>query len=316
MIAGLILAAAMAAAPVAPPVAEPDWKLVWSDEFGGSRIDRRKWDFDVDCAGGGNEERQCYTARRSNASVGGGYLSITARRETWYGPAQMHGQPGSTGGAKEATKSFTSARLVTRGKASWRYGRVEVRARLPLGQGSWPAIWMLPEKWRYGSWPRSGEIDIMEAVNLGTPCVKCAGGRENHVLGTIHFGDHPPANKYLSTEVELSGAIDGFHTYRVDWSPERIAWSVDGRPYVERLLGEWSTPTSTDPHAPFDQPFHLILNLAIGGHLPEGRNLGGVSLSGFPRSMQVDWVRVWQRQDELASPDRSKGAEWDGVAKR
>lgn len=82
---------------------------------------------------------------------------------------------------------------------------------------------------------------------------------------------------------------------------------------VSRYCG---APTSTDPHAPFDRPFHLILNLAIGGHLPEGRNLGSVSLAGYPRSMQVDWVRVWQRQDELASPDRSKGAEWDGDAKR
>ncbi len=295
MIAGLILAAAIAAAPTAPPAVEPGWRMVWSDEFDGNRIERRKWDFDVDCAGGGNDERQCYTARRSNASVGGGYLSITARRETFHGPAQMHGQPGSAGAVKEATKSFTSARMVTRGKASWLYGRVEVRARLPQEQGSWPAIWMLPEEWHYGPWPRSGEIDIMEAVNLGTPCKDCAGGKEDHVLGTIHFADFPPHNKYLSTNVELVGAIDGFHVYGMEWSPDHIAWSVDGKRYAERHIGDWSTPASGDPHAPFDRPFHLILNLAIGGHLAEERNLGGVTNDGFPRTMQVDWVRVWQR---------------------
>ena len=302
MIAALLLAAATPSS--APP--PEGWRLVWSDEFDGQRIDRGKWNFDVDCAGGGNAERQCYTARRNNASVRGGYLSITARRETWHGPAQMHGQPG-TGAVKEATKPFTSARMVTRGKASWRYGRVEVRARLPQGQGSWPAIWMLPEEWHYGTWPRSGEIDIMEAVNLGTPCPTCSGGRENHVLGTIHFADHPPHNKYLSTNVELDGAIDDFHVYGMEWSPDRITWSVDAKPYAERKIGEWSTPASRDPHAPFDRPFHLILNLAIGGHLAEERNLGGVANSGFPRAMQVDWVRVWQRGNAAAGATPGNG---------
>ncbi|URD60902.1 glycoside hydrolase family 16 protein [Sphingomonas sp. KRR8] len=289
MITALLLAAA---APVAAP-ADDGYRLVWFDEFAGSTVDRSKWDFDVDCAGGGNEERQCYTARPVNASVRNGLLTITARRERSTGRASMAGQSDGSP-PRLATKEYTSARLVTRGKAAWRYGRVEVRARLPLGQGSWPAIWMLPEEWHYGPWPLSGEIDIMEAVNLGTPCAECRGGRENHVLGTIHFGARPPGNKYLSTNTELDGAVDGFHTYRVDWTPQTIDWFVDGRHYAHRALGEWSTPASSEPHAPFDRPFHLILNLAIGGHLPEGRNLKGVS-GGFPRTMQVDWVRVWQR---------------------
>ena len=293
MIGALLLAGATPS--VAPPPER--WRLVWSDEFDGQQIDRGKWDFDVDCAGGGNAERQCYTARPANASVRDGLLTITARREAYHGPAAMHGDTAATLGAL-ATEPFTSARLVTRGKASWRYGRVEVRAQLPLGQGSWPAIWMLPEAWRYGPWPLSGEIDIMEAVNLGTPCKQCSGGRENHVLGTIHFGDRPPRNKYLSTDVQLSGAIDGFHVYRMDWSPTAISWSVDGTPYARQRLGDWSTPGSSNPQAPFDQPFHLILNLAIGGHLPEGRNQKGISLKGFPRSMQVDWVRVWQQSTD------------------
>ena len=291
MIAALILAAAT---PPASPANADDYRLVWSDEFNGRAIDRSKWDFDVDCAGGGNEERQCYTARPVNASVASGLLTITARRERSTGRATMVGQS-AAGPQPQATKDYTSARLVTRGKAAWRYGRVEVRARLPLGQGTWPAIWMLPEEWHYGPWPLSGEIDIMEAVNLGTPCSGCRGGRENHVLGTIHFGARPPGNKYLSTETELTGRIDGFHTYRVDWTPETIDWFVDGRHYAHRAIGEWSTPASSERHAPFDRPFHLILNLAFGGHLPEGRNLKGVSTAGFPKTMQVDWVRVWQR---------------------
>jgi beta-glucanase (GH16 family) len=289
MIAALLLAAA------APVMGSADgYRLVWSDEFNGSAIDRTKWDFDVDCAGGGNDERQCYTARPVNAAVRNGVLAITARRERFSGRATMASQSNSAP-TKLATKEFTSARLVTRGKASWRYGRIEVRARLPLGQGSWPAIWMLPEEWKYGPWPLSGEIDIMEAVNLGTPCAKCRGGRENHVLGTIHFGARPPGNKFLSTETELDARIDGFHTYRVDWTPEAIDWFVDGRHFARRIVGEWSTPASRERHAPFDRPFHLILNLAIGGHLPEERNLKGISRKGFPRTMEVDWVRVWQR---------------------
>lgn len=294
MIAALLLAAAAAAAPAPAPTSSDGYRLVWSDEFNGRTIDRKKWDFDVDCAGGGNAERQCYTARPENASVRNGLLIITARRERWSGRATMAGQEN---GAPPSTtnKEYTSARMVTRGRAAWRYGRVEVRARLPLGQGSWPAIWMLPEEWQYGPWPLSGEIDIMEAVNLGAPCADCHGGKEDHVLGTIHFGPRAPNNKYLSTNTELDGAIDGFHTYRVDWTPTAIDWFVDNRHYAHRAIGEWSTPASSEPHAPFDRPFHLILNLAIGGHLPEERNLKGVSESGFPRRMEIDWVRVWQR---------------------
>ena len=291
MIAALILASTSIATPPRSPV----WRLVWVDEFNGTRIDRTKWNFDIDCAGGGNEERQCYTDRPRNASVGGGMLTITARRESASGPAEMHGDRKIDESMPKVTKPFTSARMVTRRKASWLYGRIEVRARLPRGQGVWPAIWMMPEDDAYGRWPRSGEIDIMEAVNLGTPCSGCREGIENHVLGTIHFGDYPPDNRYLSAEVQLAGSIDAFHIYGLEWSPTRIAWSVDRMPYAERRIGDWSTAGSKAPHAPFDRPFHLILNLAIGGHLPEGRNLRGVALTGFPRSMAVDWVRVWQR---------------------
>ena len=287
----LALAAQVSAAPSPPS----PYQLVWSDEFNGTRIDRSKWGFDVNCWGGGNAERQCYTDTPRNASVSGGLLTITARREKTSGFALPHDQRGGADGRRQTTKPFTSARMVTRGKAAWRYGKIEIRARLPLGQGTWPALWMLPEDNRYGAWPRSGEIDLMEAVNLGVPCRACASGREDHVLGTIHFGDRPPGNRFLSTNTTLPGAIDGFHVYSFEWTATTMQWSIDGRVYANRMIGEWSTPASRDKHAPFDTPFHLIMNLAIGGHLAEDRNAKGVDPTGFPKRMDIDWVRVWQR---------------------
>jgi len=204
-------------------------------------------------------------------------------------------------------RPFTSARLTTKGKAAWRFGRIEVRARLPQGQGTWPAIWMLPEKDLYGSWAASGEIDILEAVNLGVACARCPGGRENTILGTLHFGGKWPANKLKGEEVPFPEVLDGgFHTYAIEWLPGRITWTVDGRTYAVRTAEEWSTTGSATPGAPFDQPFHLILNLAVGGKLPEGRGMGGVQFDGDDRRMEVDWVRVWQH-DTAGAGGRSKG---------
>jgi beta-glucanase (GH16 family) len=279
--------------------AEDGWTMVWFDEFDGKKIDKSRWGFDADCWGGGNEEHQCYTKSPRNAGIEDGKLVITARNERVTGPAlPAHLRRMSSTPEAEATRAFSSARLTTRGKASWRYGKIEVRARLPQGQGTWPAIWMLPEKERYGAWAASGEIDILEAVNLGVPCANCPGGLENTILGTLHFGDKWPKNKSKGEEVPFPGALDGgFHTYAIEWFPDRIAWQVDGRTYAERTVSEWSTTGSAAPGAPFDQPFHLILNLAIGGKLAESRGVGGVRLDGYPKRMEVDWVRVWQKPD-------------------
>jgi beta-glucanase (GH16 family) len=157
---------------------------------------------------------------------------------------------------------------------------------------------MLPEKDRYGTWAASGEIDILEAVNLGVPCAKCPGGRENTILGTLHFGGKWPNNKHKGEEVPFPAVLDqGFHTYAIEWGPEKITWLVDGKPYAVRTADEWSTTGSAARGAPFDQPFHLILNLAIGGKLAETRGLGGVRLDGYPKRMEIDWVRVWQAPD-------------------
>ena len=284
-----------------------DWQMVWSDEFDGPSLDRGKWDFDVDCWGGGNGERQCYTASWRNAAVVDGKLVITALRQHATGPAHpRHQRLKAPDLHAEVSRDFTSARLTTRGKAAWRYGRIEVRARLPQGQGLWPAIWMLPEQDAYGSWASSGEIDILEAVNLGVPCASCAGGREDRILGTLHFGKPWPNNVQSGTEIHFPDVLEGFHTYAIEWDTNRIVWRVDGRTYAERKSSQWWSSGSTVTGAPFDQPFHLILNLAVGGTLAESRGLKGVSTKDFPKRFEIEWIRVWQKEGKsINSPSES-----------
>lgn len=290
---------------VAPtPVATSgNWQLVWSDEFSGSAVDPARWNLIADCWGGGNNERQCYTGRPENIVVANGILALVAREEQFTGAAwPVHLAPSQPDPNALATKPFTSGKLTTRGHASWTYGRFEMRARLPQGQGIWPAFWMMPEGDAYGSWPLSGEIDIMEAVNLGVVCDTCETGGENSVLGTLHFGDRPPGNVSQSREVSFPGVLDGeFHIYGVVWERGRFIWSVDGQVYGTMTDADWWTAASSDPQAPFDRPFHLILNLAVGGNWPENTALRGVSTAGFPKRMEVDWVRVWQCDADRAT---------------
>lgn len=285
------------------------WELVWSDEFDEGIIDGSKWGFDVDCWGGGNEERQCYTSRPENAFVADGFLNIVARRENAAGPAYpKHMRAGLPEAERDKQKAqpFTSARLTTKGKADWLYGRFEVRARLPSGQGTWAAVWMLPTEEAYGAWAASGEIDIMEAVNLGTGCDTCPDDTENRIYGTIHYGNEWPRNKYKGQETGLSATDDGFHVFAVEWREGEIKWFVDGELYSTLKASDWSSGAlfSKKPKtAPFDRPFYLILNLAIGGHLAESKNEGGVSLEGYPKALQLDWVRVYQRPaEEVPAP--------------
>lgn len=231
----------------------------WRDEFNiDRRPDPRKWSYDLGGGGWGNNELQAYTDRAENASVRDGVLHIVARREARDG------------------RGYTSARLVSKGKGDFRYGRFEARARLPRGRGTWPAIWMLPTRQAYGGWPRSGEIDIVEHVGFDPERMHISVHTQayNHVAGT----------QKTATGV-VPGVMDDFHVYRIDWTPESIAGYIDDAPlFAFRNEG-------TGPDAwPFDQDFHWLLNLAVGGNWGGQK---GVDPAVFPATLQVDWVRVY-----------------------
>lgn len=248
--------------PAMPPGGLPaGHTLVWSDEFDADGLpDAAKWDYDTDRnrAGWYNEERQYYAAHRlENARVEAGRLVITARREQLSSAADWGGQP------------YTSARLVTRGKASWAYGFVEVRAKLPCGAGTWPAIWTLGTG---GRWPDDGEIDVMEQV----------GSNPSRVFGTVHT--QLSGGPGTGGERQVPTACTAFHDYQLTWTPERIVIGVDGVNYYQYL-----NPGSGRAAWPFDAPQYLLLNIAIGGTLG-----GRIDDAIFPVQMEVEHVRVYQ----------------------
>ncbi|ERB64603.1 glycoside hydrolase family 16 protein (plasmid) [Vibrio coralliilyticus OCN008] len=288
-----------------------DWQLVWEDQFEGSTISKRNWSFEENCWGGGNNELQCYTARSNNAFVSDGYLHIVAKEETYTGSADPQGK--LDGPYK--TLPYTSARLSTLGKRDFKYGRVEVRAKLPSGQGTWPAIWMLPSENKYGNWAASGEIDIVEAVNLkaqsDAPDAK-EGDLEQRIHGTLHYGAQWPNNVSSGAEFSLPNGVnpaDDFHTYAIEWEKGEIRWYVDNIHYATQTHHGWYSQYEQDgkivnapSFAPFNEKFHLILNLAIGGSWSGQTNETGVDESIFPATMLVDSVKVYR-----CSVDRWKG---------
>lgn len=246
--------------------AADSWRLVWSDEFDGAGLpDATRWSYDVGGGGWGNAESQFYTDKRTeNARQEGGHLVIEARRESW------------------ESRSYTSARLVTRGKGDWLYGRVEVRALLPKGRGVWPAIWLLPTDWKYGDWPKSGELDIMENVGYDPDRIHSNIHTQayNHSIGT-----NKGNNRLVSSPSE------NWHVYRMDWYPDRVEYYID-----DEVLFVFRNEGTGSAVWPFDQRFHLILNIAVGGSWGGSQGIDDVI---FPQSMRVDWVRVYQ-QDENA----------------
>ena len=175
---------------------------------------------------------------------------------------------------------YTSARINTVDRFAFRYGRIEARIRLPAGQGIWPAFWLLPQDNTYGSWAASGEIDVMEAANIGA-----SGG--NTVLGTIHYGGEFPDNIYAGNEhVVATDVAAEFHNYALEWDKTELRWYVDDVLYG--VQDSWSS-SSADFPAPFDQPFYILLNIAVGGDLPGPPD----EATSFPVSMEVDYVRVY-----------------------
>jgi beta-glucanase (GH16 family) len=244
---------------------------IWVDDFKGTSLNKKDWEPMIGdgsaygIPGWGNNELQYYSSRSQNLVVSGGLLRIIARKESFGG------------------RNYTSARIRTlnKPKGDFRYGRVEARMKVPIGQGLWSAFWMLSSSSAYGGWASSGEIDIMEIVNSTQQC-----------LFTIHHGGAWPNNVYTGGSVTRpSGFGDGFHVYAVEWEPDSIKWFVDGVQTYSLNSTQWYSSAATwNQRAPFDVAFHMLINLAVGGNLPGDPNLSTV----FPAELQVDWVRYSQ----------------------
>ncbi|KFF19640.1 family 16 glycosylhydrolase [Chryseobacterium sp. JM1] len=236
-------------------------KLIWSDEFNGKGLpDSLKWNYDVGGDGYGNQEAQFYTKNRlENARMEGGNLIIEARKENW------------------EKNQYTSARLLTKGKFSFQYGTVEIRAKLPKGRGTWPAIWMMSEKMK--KWPDDGELDIMEHVgfNQGSVHASVHTKKYNHIQGT-----------QKTDTLVMKDVSENFHVYKADWTPEKIDVYIDGQKFFT-----YENKEKTYEAWPFDQPYFMILNLAVGGFWG-GKE--GIDDRIFPQKYYVDYVRVYQNK--------------------
>lgn len=250
--------------PVVGPPTDSGWTFAatptWAEEFDYTGApDPNNWSYDLGGSGWGNHELQYYTNSQSNAKVENGMLTITALKE-------------SMGGM-----NYTSTRLLSKNQGDFLYGRAEIRAKLPAGRGTWPAIWMLPTDWAYGAWPASGEIDIMEHVGYDP--------------NNIHFSTHTKSfNWVIGTQATstylVPTATSDFHKYRIDWTP----YAVRGY-YDDALVFTFVNNGSGFAAWPFDKRFHLLLNLAIGG---DWGGAQGVDDTIFPVSMVVDYVRVYK----------------------
>jgi beta-glucanase (GH16 family) len=240
------------------------WNLVWEDEFSGSSLDLANWTYQTGGGGWGNNELQYYT-NGDNVTVSGGTLKITAQEDT----GNIY--PGN---------DYTSSRIRTQGLGDWRYGKMEASIKLPQGQGIWPAFWMMPTDNVYGTWPSSGEIDIMEYL----------GHETNKTYGTCHYGNSPGDRGSQGSSTTLASGIfpDAFHTFSIEWEPGEIRWYLDGALFHSASSSHSDFQNYTWP---FDQEFHFILNLAVGGNWPGAPNGSTV----FPQTMEVDWVRVYQQ---------------------
>jgi len=236
-------------------------KLVWADEFNYKGLpDSTKWGYDVGGDGWGNNEAQFYTkADTNNAVVGNGFLSIMARKE------------------KRENKEYTSARMVTKGKKDWSFGRVEIKAKLPKGRGTWPAGWMLGSNINTVGWPQCGEVDILEHV----------GYDPDTVVGSIHSTSYNHIKGTQKTKrIFIKNPYTEFHEYACEWDTNKMVFSLDGMPYLT-VMNEHKT----EKEWPFNNPMYILLNVAIGGNWGGSK---GIDESIFPVKMEVDYVRVFQ----------------------
>ncbi len=247
------------------PTSYPGYALVWSDEFDGTSLDETAWSFQngdgcsINLCGWGNNELEYYTDRPANLFFQDGKMIIEAKKETYN------------------TRNYTSSKILTSGKKKFKYGRIDMRAKLPIGKGIWPAFWMLPQDNIYGGWPTSGEIDIMEMV----------GHDPSRTHGTLHFGPGPGSTSINRNVTLGSGTLnDQFHVYSIEWKQDQITWFLDGTAF--------STIRKSDIPAnmtwPFNEYFYLILNLAVGGNWPGNPD----ATTYFPQWYIVDYIRVYQ----------------------
>ncbi len=245
------------------PATYPGYALAWADEFNGTSLGLTDWSFENGdgcpaICGWGNNELEYYTSRPENLFFQDGKMIIEARKENYSG------------------KNYTSSKILTRGKKIFKYGRFDIRAKLPKGKGIWPAFWLLPQSNVFGGWPRSGEIDLMEMI----------GHEANRSHGTLHFGPGPGSTQLGRNYTLPSGIFnDEFHVFSLEWKQNQIKWFIDGNLF--------STYTSADFGAnnyPFNEDFFLIVNLAVGGNWPGSPD----ALTYFPQWLIVDYIRVYQ----------------------
>ena len=242
------------------------WNIVWQDEFDKDSLDLTKWSREIGGHGWGNNELQFYTDSDSNSYVENGNLILKAQVV----PQGI--------GSSRGLRYYSSARLRTYGKGDWKYGRIEVKAKVASGQGIWPAIWMLPTDWLFGGWPSSGEIDIMEHVGYD--------------LGVVHGSVHTEAynhkiNTQRSSARKIANVDTEFHVYSIIWDKDKISFFIDDVQYFlfeNDQQGNYKT-------WPFDQRFHLLINIAVGGDWPGNPD----NSTNFPRKMLVDYVRVYEK---------------------
>ena len=232
--------------------------LVWSDEFSGKTIDPLVWNYDIGGSGWGNNELEYYTNSSKNVFVTNGYLVIEARKETY------------------KTNNYTSARLLSKDKKSFTYGRIDFRAKLPKGQGIWPALWMLGSNISTKSWPACGEIDIMELL----------GHEPQKTYGTIHWGAAGGPSTHIGGNYLLNSQTfsDSFHVFSLLWETNKLSFLIDNIPFFS------ADKSQVNGDYPFDKPFFFIMNVAVGGNWPGNPDTTTI----FPQRMIVDYVRVFQ----------------------
>jgi len=251
---------------------ENEWEITWQDEFEGNSLNSAYWNFETgngygENDGWGNDELQYYTGYKQNLSVSKGALSITAIKENYNG------------------FNYTSARIQTQNKFSQTKGKFEARIKLPVGQGYWPAFWLLPQNSPYGEWPATGEIDILESK----------GSQPYWVAASLHFGAQNDKKYITYSKDNLSSPISEFHVYSLVWEEDAMYWYVDNELFAWETF--WFSKNNDGKYypfpAPFDNPFYIVLNLAVGG------SFGGNpdDSTQFPQTMEVDYVRVYEKRE-------------------